>query len=136
MTTQLTPEQKKSNLVRFTLIVVCALIGLALFVRLSPVLPVSSLPTIRTVIYRVSGSTTFADLTYENGSGGTEQQHDARVPWNKTLSLRPGQFVYLSAQNSMEFGGITCEILVEGRVYKQSTSSGGYTIASCSGSVP
>jgi hypothetical protein len=84
----------------------------------------------------VSGTTSFADLTYENGSGGTEQQHDARVPWNKTLYVRPGQFVYLSAQNGMEFGGITCEILVEGHVYKRSTSSGGYTIASCSGSVP
>jgi hypothetical protein len=135
MTTQ-SPPEKGSNLVRFTLIGVCALIGLALFIRLSPGLAVSSSPTVRTVIYRVSGSTTFADLTYENGSGGTEQQHDARVPWTKTLYVRPGQFVYLSAQNGMEFGGITCEILVEGQVYKRSTSSGGYTIASCSGSVP
>jgi hypothetical protein len=53
-----------------------------------------------------------------------------------TLTANHGAFAYLSAQNTSAYGEITCEIVVDGQSFKKSTSDGGYTIASCSGSVP
>jgi hypothetical protein len=86
------------------------------------------------VRYRVSGTTSKASLTYQNPQGGTEQTV-VDVPWEQLLTFRRGDFVYLSAQNEQDHGSIVCEIWINGTKWKESTSSGGYTIASCSGSV-
>lgn len=87
------------------------------------------------VTYKVGGSTTRASVTYENDQGGTEQA-DIPVPWTKTFTFQSGDFVYISAQNDKDYGTITCEITVKGNVFKTAKSSGAYTIATCSGSVP
>lgn len=86
-----------------------------------------------TVTYRALGDGTFdGDLTYTNAEGGTEQQ-DAGLRWEKTYTMRPGAFVYLSVQNKNDRGAVTCEIQVNGKVVKTSRSEGAYKIASCSG---
>jgi hypothetical protein len=89
----------------------------------------------RVVIYKIAGTTSRADYTIENSQGGTEQG-EVSVPWTKTFTFRRGDFVYLSAQNQRDSGTIKCEIWVDGKLFKNSSSSGGYMIASCSGSVP
>jgi hypothetical protein len=90
-------------------------------------------PTYR-VKYKVGGTTSQASLTYQNAQGGTEQM-DVRVPWEKTIgTVQKGDFLYLSAQNYEASGSITCEIWVDGRMWKHSISSGAYVIASCNGS--
>jgi hypothetical protein len=93
-------------------------------------------PPVRTtahqIVYRVSGSAAFASMTYTNAQGGTEQT-EKQLPWEVAFSAQAGAFLYLSAQNSMQLGGVTCAILVDGVVAKTSTSEGGYKIASCSG---
>jgi len=97
----------------------------------------SSRPTARPstydIIYRISGSTSKASLTYENASGNTEQQ-DVRVPWELELEVPAGQFLYISAQNDRDSGSIRCEIVQDGKVVEEASSSGAYVIASCSGS--
>ena len=93
----------------------------------------SGSPTYR-VKYKVGGTTSQASVTYQNAEGGTEQM-DVRVPWEKTIgTVERGGFLYLSAQNYEDSGSITCEIWVDGRMWKHSTSSGAYVIASCNGS--
>lgn len=74
-------------------------------------------------------------LTYQNAQGGTEQMKAAGRVWTKTFRMEPGDFAYISAQNQRDSGGVMCEIYVDGKLWKTSTSDGGYTIASCSGSV-
>ena len=88
------------------------------------------------VTYKVSGSTKKASVTLENASGGTEQ-FDISVPWSKTyFGMQKGDFVYISAQNAQSSGSIKAEIIIDGRTYRKSESSGQYVIASCSGLIP
>ena len=89
--------------------------------------------TTHQITYRVTGTASRASLTYENAQGGSEQL-DVSVPWLKDFRFEAGAFVYISAQNQGEFGSIGCEIYLDGKKWKQSTSQGAYAIATCSGS--
>ena len=90
----------------------------------------------REVLYRVSGNdTSHAAVTCRNAQGGTEQ-HKVELPWELPLAVEPGQFVYLSAQNQEEYGGVVVEILIEGKPWKKSESEGAHTIATASDNVP
>jgi len=82
--------------------------------------------------YSVSGLTTEASVTYENEQGGT-QQEKVVVPWHKSFTASSGKFLYLSAQNGRDFGGIVATIRVDGQDFKKSQSEGGYVIATASG---
>ncbi len=84
------------------------------------------------VTYRVTGSAALASVTYQNSGGGTEQAEVA-LPWSQTITAPSGGFVYISAQNKSEYGSVTCDIELDGKQYKTSTSTGEYGIASCSG---
>lgn len=91
------------------------------------------------VIYRIGGAK-YADrveasLTYRNATGGTEQKN-VTVPWETSFTALPGQFLYLSAQNTGSRGAVTCDILVNGQSIQSARAEGGYKIATCSGSVP
>jgi hypothetical protein len=41
------------------------------------------------------------------------------------------RFLYISAQNTGEYGGLTCQITVDGVVVAQNSASGAFTIATC-----
>lgn len=98
--------------------------------------------TAQTVTYKVEGTTKMASITYENAGGDTSQQSDIDVPLTRKVDggqgivlqgMHRGDFLYISAQNSKEYGSVTCIIEVDGVVVEQNTSHGGYTIATCSG---
>lgn len=77
------------------------------------------------------------DLTYTNATGNTEQRSD-RSPkgaWETAAQFEtePGEFLYLSIQNSLESGSVECRILVENEVIESARSSGAFVIATCSG---
>ncbi len=121
-------------LLGIVLLTFCACVVLWQFGRTLSSLPSDTLQTTYLVRYRVTGTTSRASLTYQNSEGGTEQAV-VNVPWDQLFTFRRGDFAYLSAQNQQDHGSIVCEIWVNGTKWKESTSSGGYTIASCSGSV-
>lgn len=83
------------------------------------------------VRYVVSGSAGRASLTYTNSQGGTSQEK-VSLPWSIEYSMRPRDFMYISAQNERESGSVTVEIWVGGVRKKASTSSGAFVIASAS----
>ena len=91
----------------------------------------------RVVEYHVSGTSIYSDtshasLTYQNASGGTEQE-DVTLPWTcRVGETRSGQYFYISAQRS-SLGTVVVEIVIDGTVVKHSESSGEYAIASASG---
>ncbi len=98
--------------------------------------------SLRTVIYEVEGTAKSVDITMESGSG-TSQQSNLKVPLSSkggakglTLKVDRGDFVYISAQNQGSSGSVTCRITVDNVVVSTVTSSGGYTIATCSGRAP
>jgi hypothetical protein len=74
-------------------------------------------------------------LTYQNAQGGTQQTKTDTMQWGESYTMDAGSFAYLSIQNQGANGSVTCEIYVDGKLWKTSRSDGGYTVASCSGSV-
>jgi hypothetical protein len=84
------------------------------------------------VIYKVNGTARSASLTYNNEQGGTQQRRVV-LPWEESFVMRPGAFLYISAQNQNDHGSLTVTITVDGKQYRSSYSSGPYTIASASG---
>lgn len=88
------------------------------------------------VKYVINGSAHRADLTYNNANDDTEQISSVSVPYEKTYTMKPGNFLYISAQNQDEYGSIICEIWVDGKKVKTSTSNGAYVIATCSDMLP
>ena len=87
------------------------------------------------VEYKVTGTASEVDVTYENEDGGTSQQSNVSVPWSYSFTGDPGDFVYISAQNQGESGSVTVTIYTDGDKFKSSTSSGAYVIATASGSL-
>jgi hypothetical protein len=92
------------------------------------------------VTYLLSGTTREASITYSTPNGGTAQQSDIDVPLvtksghvGIVQTFGKGDFVYLSAQNSLDSGTITCTIQVDGVTVLTNTSSGAYVIAECDG---
>ena len=86
------------------------------------------------VEYRVSGTTPIAGMITIAAKDGTEQYSDVELPWSysfTTYSARD-RFLYVSAQNGMDSGTITVEIVVNGTVVKSASSTGAYVIATAS----
>ena len=97
-------------------------------------------PTTHTVVYTVS-----ADTAYGSGRTGTvtmqtdngTSQSSGLLPATATFTqFNTGDFVYVSVQNGQGLGSVTCRVTVDGVLVSENTSSGGYTIATCQGSVP
>lgn len=93
-------------------------------------------PSYPTVKYEIRGTARSVDITLNNPTGGTEQYSNAGLPSNFTYNDFKDNFLYISAQNQGEYGTVTVNILVNGILYKTSTSSGAYVIATASGSTP
>ena len=90
---------------------------------------------IHTVEYSISGSADYVGITARNSEGGTEQ-HEVNVPYYHTLSMRGGEFVYLSAQNQGRSGNVHVSIRVDGNILQEASASSPFGIATASGSVP
>jgi hypothetical protein len=87
------------------------------------------------VEYKVTGTAIKVDITIENEDGGTSQYDDVSVPWSYAFKGEPGDFVYVSAQNQGQTGTVTATIYRDGEIFKTSTSSGAYVIATASGTL-
>lgn len=92
------------------------------------------IPSTFSVTYEITGSASAVSITLSNAQGGTEQG-DYKVPFRKTYTMERGAFAYISAQNQGEYGTATCKILLGSTAWKESTSTGAYSIADCSGLV-
>ena len=94
-----------------------------------------SRPAMYSIIYRVTGSATSAQLTLQNSSGTTEQFDEVRVPWQRRFLGRRMQLVFVSAQSRQARELIRCEILVNGVLVDEDSSRGRDAVATCSASI-
>jgi len=127
------PQKKKRSGIVWLLVVIGLLLCWLLSQGGGDTPSSTSSGTTYKVIYKITGTASRASLTYNNEQGGTEQTEVA-IPWEKQFTVKRGEFLYISAQNEGETGSVTCEIWVDGKKWKSSTSSGAYVIASCDGS--
>lgn len=89
----------------------------------------------RSVIYTATCTTGTMDITIEDKDGGTAQFNGVSSPWIYSFTSKYKTFVYVSAQNNQSIGTVTTEIKVNGKVWKNGTSSGAYVISTSSGSL-
>src|SRR3990172_1142854 len=114
------PEKKSSRSVGPLLILItvaCLILIFIVFAGDSPngstTIPGQHISSSKTIRYEITGqSVTAVSLTWENDTGGTEQG-DYKVPFKKSYTMGPGDFVYISAQIIMPTSGagfIECRI--------------------------
>ena len=82
--------------------------------------------------YRMSGSLARTTVTYTNTTGDTEQ-FDTRLPWRRTYVMEDVPCVYVAALSFGETGTLTCQIYLDGVLWKESTSSGTGAMVTCGG---
>lgn len=87
------------------------------------------------VKYEVNCSPGGFSVTYQNSQGGTEQRSVSSGSWSTSYSHYLSNDVYLSAQADNENSSINVKIYYNGKVFKDSSSSGDYVIAEASGSL-
>jgi hypothetical protein len=125
---------KKAGTIVGIITVIFIIVGIAMCV-LSPS-PESSTPSYTTlpeVTYKITGTAIKVDVTLNNDTGGTEQYGNVYLPREYWYPLFSDDFVYISAQNQGEYGTVIVSIYVDGVLFKTSTSSGAYVIATASG---
>jgi len=86
------------------------------------------------IIYEITGTADEVDVTLNNATGGTEQYSNVSIPKKYSYRSFTDSFFYISAQNQGENGTVRVSIYVDGKLFKTSSSSGAYVIASASGS--
>jgi hypothetical protein len=85
------------------------------------------------IIYEITGSADKVDVTMNNATGGTEQHSEVSVPTKYVFDNFPDSYLYISAQNQGEYGTVRVSIYVDGKLFKTSSSSGAYVIATAYG---
>jgi len=86
------------------------------------------------VEYEISGTASSVNVTLNNSTGGTEQYSTVLLPKKYSYTTFSDSFLYISAQNNGSSGSVTVKIFLYGKLFKTSTSSGAYVIATASGS--
>lgn len=87
--------------------------------------------------YIVNSTGTDFHLTYANDQGVTVQEDvSTDQPWKKKYTMQRGNFIYVWAQSGVDLDvRITCQIVVNGEVWRESSSHGKSAYVTCSGSL-
>jgi hypothetical protein len=86
------------------------------------------------VVFEVQGTGTAGNITYTTDTDSSAREASVRLPWRKELQVtQPGvSATTVTAQNKSS-GEIRCRISVDGKVIKEVSSSGLFTVVSCVG---
>lgn len=90
-------------------------------------------PHERYVRYEVHGGV-YSHITFTVPDGTTVQVRE-HLPYSLEFPVPSGRPISVAAQDD-GFGEITCQIYLNGAKVKETTSTGKYSIATCSDSVP
>jgi hypothetical protein len=85
------------------------------------------------VTYRVDGSASMAVVTYRLNDGATTRPEDVSLPWKKTVEFPESRVVILTASNPIQTGTLRCQLLLDGKVWKQDEAE---AKVSCAGVLP
>ncbi len=84
--------------------------------------------------YWVNSDCGRVSTTYATADGGTAQRDFGNgYVYTVDSGVRSGTFLYISAQNQCARGDVTVRIYKRGSIYKETSSSGAYVIATASG---
>jgi hypothetical protein len=95
-------------------------------------------PTIdsRRVRFEVQASGGFATITLQAGDVKISEPTTVTMPWSKTIKIKSGTAVYLTASNPTATGELTCNITLDKTDWKTETTSAPKNGVACAGIVP
>ncbi len=88
------------------------------------------------VSFEVNASGGYALITLKAGSESIEKPATVTVPWSKTIRIKSGTEVYLTASNPSQTGELTCRILLDKADWKMETVNAPKNGVACAGIVP
>lgn len=83
--------------------------------------------------YWVNSDCGEVSTTYATAGGGTAQRDFGNGVVYESDDFSSGDFLYISAQNQCDSGDVTVRIYKRGNIYRETSSSGAYIIATASG---
>lgn len=111
-------------------------------VQPSPDTVVVTVEAARTVTYHVDGSVSGVSFTAQTPTGSEHGEADVSLSTRagagglRFTGFRPGDLLYISAQNAGEPGALTCQIQVDGVVVSSNSAAGAFSIATCQATMP
>ncbi|MCX6059034.1 MAG: hypothetical protein NTW69_12885 [Chloroflexi bacterium] len=88
------------------------------------------------VRFEVQASGGFASITLRAGTVNMPEPTTVTAPWTRTIRVKSGTTVYLTASNPTATGEITCNIFLENKAWKTETISTPKNGVACAGIVP
>ncbi len=88
------------------------------------------------ITLRVEGTASLAVITYTQENGVSTKPAEVRIPWEKTLSYKPGTIVVITAANPMQMGSLTCIMRLDRQSWKKDTANSPLDKISCAGMSP
>lgn len=84
--------------------------------------------------YKLGGTAEEVALTFKNAQGDTERM-TVSLPWEKSMTVKTRDFLYLSAQIQGDTGTVNCEIWLDDVKWKSAEAEGAYAVVDCVGPV-
>jgi hypothetical protein len=88
------------------------------------------------VTFEVNASGGYASITLEAGNENITEPKTVTAPWSKTLRIKSGTEVYLTAANPSASGEISCKITLDKVVWKKAQNNAPKNGVACAGIVP
>jgi hypothetical protein len=114
---------------------VLALVGGAAAILLSMGIMQSS-PDSQLVSFEVKSSGGYAIITLEADKASITKPKTVTMPWSKTIRIKSGTVVYLTASNPSQTGELSCSITLNKVIWKLEKISSPKNGVACAGIVP
>jgi hypothetical protein len=91
---------------------------------------------IHSVHFEVQASGGFANITLRAGKESITKPETVTMPWSKTLRIKSGTEVYLTASNPSQTGELSCRITLDKVAWKLEKINSPKNGVACAGIVP
>jgi len=90
----------------------------------------------RNLHFEVEASGGFSIITLQAGSIIIKTPTTVTTPWQRTVQVKSGSEVYLTASNPTQTGKLTCRISFDGQIWKNESTVAPKDGVACAGIVP
>ena len=90
----------------------------------------------RSLTMKVENSAGSVQMIFSIPGDSSATPIQVSTPWEKTISIKRGSEVYVTAANPAQYGDIKCTILLDGKTWKKETASFPKDKVYCAGIVP
>ncbi len=93
-------------------------------------------PNTHSLNFKVEASGGYAIITLRAGDTVISEPTTVTVPWSKTIKIKSGTEVYLTAANPTATGDLTCSITLDKKTWKEEPTPAPKNGVACAGIVP